>query len=308
MAGPPTLPTLKRLLEAAGYRVEVRPEAVVAVRSEDHRVVVLDRARRSPSELEPLCPADAVRRTVVYELDPGEAARESAAERGMEVLGPSTLGPALGEILLPSPRAGSEPAAAELESDPLEAPFPVLPSEARIVRPRIDRQEAEERAALREARYTLRLVPYFVGAYRVRTVAPDGGAGPVSHRLVAVNATTRVAEIWEEGDRELDEEIAGPAQRLLPQLSLPLAQSLAVDAVRRHHAGRVDHTEQHAGALVIESRRVMPALADVRLGPMTVLYVPFWFAEGAGGRVVLDAVSGQGARAFDPEPDRPSSR
>ncbi len=303
MSAPTPLPLLKRLLEAAGYRVEVRPEALVALRSEDHRVVLLDRTRRSAADLEPLCPPDTARRAIVYAQDPGEALRAAAAERGIEVLDPSSLGPALGEMLLPPSRAA--PAAEVLEPlvDPLDVPFPVLPSDARIVRPRIDRREAEIRAALRDARYTLRLVPYFVAAYRVRTVAADGGPGPVSHRLVAINATTRVPEIWEEGERELAEEIAGPAQRLAPQLAEPLALNLAVEAVRRHHAVRVDHTEQHSGALVIESRRVLPAVQDVRLGPLTLLYVPFWYAEGSGGRVVLDAVNGQGARSFEPAAD-----
>lgn len=308
MAPPNGLPLFKRLFEAAGYRVELRPEALVAVRAEDHRVVLFDRGRRGPTELEPLCPPEAVRRAVVYEDDPGEATRASAAERGLEVLSVATLGSALGEMLLLPPLSPSAPDRSELAVDPLDAPFPVLPSEARTVRPRIDRREAEERAALRDARYTLRYVPYYVAAYRVRTVAADGGPGPVSHRLVAVNATTRSTEIWEEGERELDEELAEPAPRLLPQLTEPLARSQAVEGVRRQHAGRVDHTEQHAGALVIESRRVLPSVEDVRLGPMTLLYVPFWFAEGAGGRVVLDAVSGQGARAFEPEPDRLGSR
>lgn len=300
MNGSPTLPLLKRLLEAAGYRVEVRPEAVVALRAEDHAAVVVDRTRRSPSELAPCFPADAVRRTLVYETEPGPTIRGDAAERGIEVLESGTLGPALGEILLPAHRPAPDvDAVSPPEADLLDAPFPVLP-EARTVLPRIDRRDAEVRAGLADARYTLRLVPFFVAAYRVRTVAAHGGAGPVSHRLVAINALNRATEIWEEGERELADDAGEPAQPLAPRLSEPAAHALAVDAVRRHHAGRIDHTEQHSGALVIESRRVLPSLEDVRLGPMSLLFVPFWYAEGAAGRVVLDAVSGR--RAAVPEP------
>ena len=288
-----TLPLLKRLFEASGYRVEVRPEAVVALRAEDHRAVVLDRGRRSPAELEPLYPGDAVRRTLVYEREPGAEVRAEAAARGIEVLEAGALGPALGELLLVA--GPSAPSPTDTETDALNAPFPLLPAEARTVRPRIDRREAESRAGLRDARYTLRLVPYYVAAYRVRSVSVSGTPGAVSHRLVAVNATTRATEIWEEGVRELVDEVPGPSQRLAPQLPEPLASSLAMEAVRRHHAGRVDHTEQHSGALVIESRRVLPAVEDVRVGPLTLLYVPFWYAEGTDGRVVLDAVSGQSA-------------
>ncbi len=295
MTPAPPLPLLKRLLEAAGYRVEARPEALLAIRSEDHRVVVVDRSHRTPAEFDPFLPADAVRRTVIYDEEPGAAGREEAAARGIEVLEPATLGPALGELLLPAPRALSGPAEEAGGIDPLDVPFPLLPSEARTVRPRIDRREAELRAPLRDARYTLRLVPYYVAAYRVRSVAPDGGPGPISHRLVAVNAATRAVEIWEEGERDLVEDVAGPSQRLAPQIGETAAAGLALETVRRHHAGRVDHTEQHSGALVIESRRVLPPLKDVRLGPLSLLYVPFWYAEGADGRVVLDAVSGRGA-------------
>ncbi len=299
MSPSPPLPLLKRLFEAAGYRVEVRPEALVAVRPDDHRAVVVDRGRRSPRELEPLFAAGTVHRTVVYELDPGAEARADASELGLEVLEATALGPALGELLLPATRTDA-PVEGGGEPADLDAPFPLLPGESRTVRPRIDRSEAELRAGMRDARYTLRLIPYFVAAYRLRTVAADGGPGPVTHRLAAVNAVTKSCEIWEEGARELVEEASVPAQKLLPRFGDAAATSLALDAVRRHHAGRVDHTEQHSGALVIESRRVLPPLRDVRLGPMSLLYVPFWYAEGSAGRVVLDAVTGLSASMPDP--------
>ncbi len=290
----PPLPLLKRLFEAAGYRVELRAEGLVAGRTDDHRAVVIDRGRRPPRELEALFPAGTVHRTVVYESEPGPAVRTDAAELGVEVIEAAALGPALGELLLPASRTDGAPGGPP-EPDDLDAPFPLLPAGARTVRPRIERAEAEIRAGLRDARYTLRLVPYYVGAYRVRTVAADGGPGPVAHRLAAVNAVTKSCEIWDEEGRELVDEVGGPVQKLVARLSEVGASALALDAVRRHHAVRVDHTEQHSGALVIESRRVLPPLRDVRLGPMSLLFVPFWYAEGTAGRVVLDAVTGQTA-------------
>jgi hypothetical protein len=111
-------------------------------------------------------------------------------------------------------------------------------------------------------------------------------------QLVAVNSLTRRAEVWSDGDRELVGEVEEPHQRLTPQLTEAQATPIARDAIRRHHTVHVDHTEQHGGALVIESRRIAPAEEDVRLGPFVLLYVPFWYAEGTDGRVVLDAVSG----------------
>jgi hypothetical protein len=110
-----------------------------------------------------------------------------------------------------------------------------------------------------------------------------------------VNAVTRRAEIWEDGERELVSEIEEPHQRLVPQLGESQAIGVATDAVRRHHTVDVEHTEQHGGALVIETLRVLPSTDDLRLGPMALLYVPFWYAEGAEGRVVLDAVTGRRA-------------
>jgi hypothetical protein len=297
MGAAPPITLLKRLFEAAGYRVDVRPDALVAVRADDHRTVVLDRGRRPLPELEAYYPVDAVHRTVVYDADPGPLVREDAAARGLEVLDTTTLGPGLGELLLPaSPEATRS---TDSEDDPLNAPFPVLPTEARTVRPRIDRAEAAERAGVPDARYTLRLVPFWVGGYRARTVGPAGSPGPVTHRMVAVNALTRTTEFWEEGDRELVDgaELAAPV--FPPQLASTAAARLALEAIRRRHAGRVDHTEQHAGALVIESRRVLPSVEDVRVGPLALLLVPYWYAEGAAGRVVLDAVSGQAAPMAD---------
>jgi hypothetical protein len=282
---------LGRLLSAAGYRLGVRNGMTVAIRSGDHRAVVIAPFSRSPTDVERLFPGDAVHRTVVYDNEPGPAARASAAQLGIEIVDPSTLGPALGELLLPSALDVSAPSSPEADLADLDDPFPVFRGE-RIVRPRIGRTEAVSLVGIDGPRYTLRLVPHYVAAYRVRSATADGGVGPVHHRLVAVNATTRRAEIWEEGVRELVHEIDEPHQRLAPQLSESLAQPIAVDLVRREHTVRVDHTEQLGGALVIESRRVPPAIDDVRLSPFVLLYVPFWYAEGSGGRVVLDAVTG----------------
>jgi len=291
---------LGRLLEAAGYRVEVRPDLLIAVRSRDRRAVVVLATNRSPAEVESFFPGESVRRTIVYDDDPGEAARALAADRGIEVLDPSTLGPGLGEILL-QPPAGVEPSPIDSErGGALEPPFAITPHSERTVRPRIDRSEAESLAGVDGPRYTLRLVPFFVAAYRVRPASPDGGHGEVVRHLVAVNAVTRRAEIWEEGDRELIGSLDEPHQRLDPQLDETQVAPLALEVIRRYHTVRIDHTEQHEGALVIETRRVPPGADDIRLGPFVLLYVPHWYVEGSQGRVVLDAVTGR--RTTAPEP------
>jgi hypothetical protein len=290
---------LGRLLEAAGYRVEVRNEATVAVRSKDRQAVVIVATARSPVEVESLFPADAVRRAIVYDDEPGPVARALAADRGIEVLDPSNLGSALGEILLPSPGASDDLPGPSEGAPSLEPPFAIAPEGERTVRPRIGRNEAETLAGVEVRRYTLRLVPFYVAAYRVRPPSPQGGPVAPVRQLVAVNSLTRRAEIWNDGDRELVGEVEGPHQRLLPQLAEAQAVPIARELIRRHHTIHVDHTEQHGGALVIESRRIAPAEEDIRLGPFVMLYVPYWYAEGPEGRVVLDAVTG--ARVAVPE-------
>jgi hypothetical protein len=297
-APPPSV--LRRLLVAAGYRLEDLPDATVAVRSTDHRAVVLASRGRSLGSVESLLPPGIVHRTLVYDEPPGEAARAAAAQRGIELLDPSTLGPALGELLLPSALVPGEGPSLPGDEEALESPFPPVAAGALTVRPRIGRREAQALAGLEGARYTLRLVPYYAAAYRVRAVAPDGSPGQVHHGLVAVNATTRRAEIWAEGARELVTEVEEPSERLRPQLAEGGALPIAVEAIRRQHTVRVDHTEQHAGAIVVESRRVPPPSADVRLGPFSLVFVPYWYAETSDGRRILDAVSGRGAA--DPDP------
>jgi hypothetical protein len=291
----PPSSVLGRLLEAAGYRLEARAEATLAVRSRDHRAVLIVGAIRSPAELDRWFPSDCVHRTIVYDDEPGSTARSLASDRGIEVLAPSSLGPALAELLLPSPSDSSEASRAEVADTDLDPPFAVLPEGERIVRPRIGRAEAETLAGVEAPRYTLRLVPFYVAPYRVRPASPHGAPGIVLRRLVAVNAVSRRAEIWEDGERELVSEIDEPHQRLVPQLGESQAIAVATDAVRHHHTVDVEHTEQHGGALVIETRRMLPSPDDLRLGPMALLYVPFWYAEGSEGRVVLDAVSGRRA-------------
>jgi hypothetical protein len=284
---------LGRLLEAAGYRVEGRPEGTVAVRSRDHRAVVIVAAPRSPADIDSLFPGDAVHRTIVYDDEPGSVARALAADRGIEILEPTTLGMALGELLLPAPSGTLDGAEEGSEAPSLAAPFGIALEGERTLRPRIDREEAEVLAGIESPRFTLRLVPFFVAAYRVRPASPHGESGPPVRHLVAVNAVARTAEIWDDAERELVRGVPEPHQRLAPQLSEPQAESIAVDAIRRYHTVHVDHTEQHGGALVIETRRILPSREDLKLGAFVLLYVPHWYAESRDGRVVLDAVTGR---------------
>ncbi len=288
----PPSSVLGRLLEAAGYHVEVRHHATIAHRPRDHRAVVIASSARSPVEAEPWFPADAVYRTIVYDDEPGPVARRLASERGIEVLDPSTLGAALAEILLPSPidppTGGVPPNEGTLDT-PFATPF----ESERTVRPRLGRAEAQVIAGIDSPRYLLRLVPFLVAAYHVRPAAPHGEPGRVVRQLVAVNAISRRAEVWDDLERELVAELEEPHQRFSPQIGDSEALTLAREAIRRFHTVHVDHTEQHGGALVIEARRIPPASEDVRIGPFVLLYVPYWYAEGADGRVVLDAVTGR---------------
>ncbi len=288
---------LARLLSAAGYRVEHRNGTVVASRLRDRRAVVIAPVARSPVEVEGLFPPDMLHRLLVYDDDPGPAARQVAGDRGMEVLDPTTLGSALGEILLP-------PALGVLD-DPdltLESPFALLPEGARIVRPRIGRAEAEILAGVDGARFILRLVPYYVAPYRIRpTTAAGTRAAPVD-RTVAVHAGTRRGEIWEEGDRELVRSLDLPHQTVPSDLSPGEAGPIALETIRRHHVVQVDHTEQMGGALVIERRRVLPPPDDIRVGPLERIHLPFWYAEGLDGRVILDAVTGRRVTPGAPVP------
>ena len=299
----PASSALGRLLEAAGYRLEGRGEATTAVRSRDHRAVVIVSSARSPAEIESWFPPDAVYRCIVYDDDPGGVARVLAADRGIEVLDPSTLGSALGELLLPPPTESGTPGEGSDELGTLDPPFGMALEGQRTVRPRIDREEAEALAGVESPRYTLRLVPFYVAAYRVRPASAHGGVGPVMRQLVAVNAISRKAEVWADSERELVDRVDAPHQTLSPQLTESQAASLAIEVIRRHHTTHVDHTEQHGGALVIESRRILPSADDVRVGPFVLLYVPHWYAEGDDGRVVLDAVTGRRMA----EPDAPPS-
>lgn len=291
---------LGKLLEAAGYHLDARPDVLIAVRGRDRRAVLVLTAARSPGDVESLFPVESLHRTIVYDDDPGESARALAADRGIEILDPSTVGPGLGELLLlPPAEAELSPVDADA-SAPLEPPFAIAPESERTVRPRIGRSEAETLAGVDGPRYTLRLVPFFVAAYRVRPAAPTGGHGGVVRNLVAVNAVTRRAEIWEDEERELIGQLAEPHQRLSPQLEESQVAPIALDTIRRHHTVHVDHTEQHQGALVIETRRVPPTADDIRLGPFVLLYVPHWYAEGSQGRVVLDAVTGRRTTVAEP--------
>jgi len=291
----PPAPVLLWLLAAAGYRVQARGDASVAFRLRDRRTVVLVGAARSPAELEGLFPPDSVHRTILYDDDPGPVARTLAADRGIEILDPSTLGSALGELLLPSPPSVPD----ERPGGPtLETPFSVLPEGTRIVRPRIGRAEAELLVGDEGPRFTLRLVPFFVAPYRVRPASAYGEAGKILDRTIAVHGVSGDAEVWDDGDRELVRELDLPHQFVPPEITVSEATGRALEAIRRHHTIHVDHTEQHGGALVIETRRVPPAADDVRVGPLQLIYLPYWYSEGSQGRVVLDAVTGR--RNADP--------
>ncbi|MCI4348962.1 MAG: hypothetical protein L3J93_01920, partial [Thermoplasmata archaeon] len=261
---------LRRLLEAAGYRLEDRPIGLLATRARDRRTILVIRGERSPSEAEPEFPKDQIHRTLVYDQDPGPVARELASARGIEILDPSSLGPALGELLLvgPDPRASDRALSAPQDLEPLPQ---IFPEGLRTIRPRLSRRDAEALSGLDGSRYALRLVPFYVAPYRVRVASAHGGPGAPTDHLVAVNAISGWAEIWEANDREFVADLEEPREQLAPSLTAEEARTVAEDAIRKKHSASVDHTEQHGGAIVIERRRVPPGPGDLRIGPAVLV-------------------------------------
>lgn len=292
---------LVRLFESAGYRVEDRSAGIRFVRRRDARAVFLVDGVHAMAELVAELPGDAAHRTLIYPEEPGEAARQAAGERGIEILDPDTLGAALGELLLPGPEVPPVATAPE-PGEPLEAPAAVYPEGEHVVAPRLGREEAERIAGFAGARCDLRLVPYFVAPYRVREAGAHGGAGTASEHLVAVEALHGLVEVWERSDRELVPELPEASERLEPAIDPERGRRLAEAALRRRHTVSVDHTEQHGGTIIIERRRVPPGDDDLRIGPAAVVLVPYWYVEGNEGRVVLDAVTG---RRLEPGPGAP---
>ena len=282
---------LHRLFEAAGYRLEERSAGLLAIRTRDHRAVLILAEPVPPPEVEAEFPPDAVHRTLVYADDPGPAVRALAADRGMEVLDSTTLGPAIGELLL-LPSDSVRAAAADESADELEIPEPISPAGDRVIRPRLGEAEAVALAGVDGFRYLLRLVPFYLAPYRVRVPTPHGSRGPVTQHLVAVNAISGRVEVWEEGERELVDDLEGPFERLAPARSESECLALADGELRRKHTVEIDHIEQHAGAVVIERRRVPPGSRDLRIGRPVLVHVPYWYVESDSGRVVLDAVTG----------------
>ena len=282
-------PLLRRVLMAAGYHLEDRPLGLRAIRRADRRAVFVVASASSIEEIASEFPDECVRRTIVCAEDPGEPARAFAAEHGLEVLVPETLGSALGEMLLLGPPVES---AEPVVPGPVTVPPLAFPNQERTIRPRLTREDAERAAGVDGFRYTLRLVPYFVFSYRVRTAAPHGGVGPVTDHLAAVNAISGKVEYWENREPEFVAEIEDPHQRLEPSISEVAAQRSADETTRRRHTVSVDHSEQHGGALIIERRRVPPGPDDLHFSPPVLVHFPYWYVESADGRVVLDAVTG----------------
>jgi hypothetical protein len=274
---------------AAGYHLEDRPLGLRAIRRADRRAVFVVASASSIEEIASEFPDECVRRTIVCAEEPGEPARAFAAEHGLEVLVPETLGSALGEMLLLGPPVETAETA---PPGPVTEPPPAFPNQERTIRPRLTREDAERVAGVDGFRYTLRLVPYYVLTYRVRTAAPHGGAGPVTDHIAAVSALSGKVEYWENREPEFVAEIEEPHQRLEPSITEETALRNAEESTRRRHTVSVDHSEQHGGALIIERRRVPPGPEDLHFGPPVLVHCPYWYVESADGRVILDAVTG----------------
>jgi hypothetical protein len=284
-------PLLRRLFEAAGYRLEDRPLGLLALRLADRRGVLFADGAPSPADLEGEFPRETVHRTVVYADNPGPLARALAADRRLEVLDGSTLGPGLGELLLlQQPEPLDE---GSMEDQTLEGPMGGFVEGERVIRPHLGESEAVAIAGVDGFRYLLRLLPFYLAPYRVRVPTSHGSRGPVSQHLVAVNALSGRTEVWEEGEREFIGEISAPHERLEPVLTEAECRHRAEEELRRRHTADVDHVEQHLGAIVIDRRRVPPGPEDLRIGPAVLVHVPYWYVESPEGRVILDAVTGR---------------
>lgn len=292
MEPPEPYARLRRLLEAAEYQVTDRPEGWLAVRGRDRRALVLLREARAPHDIEAAFPARSLHRAVVYPEEPGPVARGLAAELGLEVFDRASVGAALGEILFGDTEPSRAAARSAIDDLPLETPTVVVPEGDRAVAARFGREDAERIVADSSLRPTLRWIPFYVAPYRVRVASPHGDPGRTDEHLVAVHALQRRAEAWERGGYEL---IVATDQsaRLAPEIEPPSAREIALAWIRHHHTVRVEHTEQHGGTVVMETRRIPPGPDDVRIGPLTLVYVPYWYFEGNRGRVVLNAVTGR---------------
>jgi hypothetical protein len=284
-------PLLRRLFDAAGYRLEDRPLGLRALRPSDRRGVFFVEGSPNPADVAGEFPSEIVHRTIVYPDDPGPLARAMAADRGLEILDASTLGPGLGELLLLT--QPEMPADASIQGDELSGPMGAFVEGERVIRPHLGEPEAMAIAGVDGFRYLLRLLPFFLAPYRVRVPTPHGGRGPVTQHLVAVNALSGRIEVWEEGERDFIGDLEEPHERLEPVLTEADCRRLAEEELRRRHTAEVDHVEQHLGAIVIERRRVPPGPGDLRIGPAVLVHVPYWYVESPEGRVILDAVTGR---------------
>jgi hypothetical protein len=152
-------PLLPRLLRAAEYEVQMVEGSIHAYRPRDRRAVQIVRLSRLDTDLDRGFPAEALHRSLILDEEPGPALRDHAANKGIELVGPSALGPALGELLLVADIPEPDP-----RGLPLEPPSLPFPAGERLVRPRIDRADAERIAGVEGFRCTLRLVPFYVGS------------------------------------------------------------------------------------------------------------------------------------------------
>jgi hypothetical protein len=231
---------------------------------------------------------------VVCAEDPGETARAEAARRGWDLIVADALADRIGRWLLP---AAAGPGDRETAPDePREMSLPArTPWAGRIVRPRLGRTDAERLAEVDGSRITLRLVPFFVAAYRFRPGAAVDGASAEFERLVAVHSLTGRVEVWDEEDREFVSELEEAYQTIEPSWDESRLRSAAERALRERHTRVFDHTERRGGAIVVERRRWVPGPDALGLGRGAYVRVPYWYIESPEGRVVLDAVTGRTA-------------
>ncbi|HKV90390.1 MAG TPA: hypothetical protein VJQ43_04230, partial [Thermoplasmata archaeon] len=62
--------SLRRLFEAAGYRIDDRPSGLRAFRPRDRRAILVVRGTPAPTDIETEFPTDAIHRIVIYADDP----------------------------------------------------------------------------------------------------------------------------------------------------------------------------------------------------------------------------------------------
>ncbi len=299
---------LKGLLQGAGFTFEGLPEGSwKASRPQDGKVLVggPEAERRLVGGPEEPVPS---RETLFLFLPrlPRQRERERASRAGLHLLAPETLLKDLDHLLSladppepsPAPLAPSPPPVEAFPEAPSPFPPEVFPRE-RVVRPRVGWDDARRYAEDRLRGYRIRpvLVPFFLFAYRIRTLPDRDPAGP--YFWAAAPAIPGDVEFWSPRERELVPQIPGEWRRLPGTREEGESRARALSAARERHGRVVERAEWRGGLLVIDRTLGALGMEEVEMGDGALVWVPHWLLDGLNGRIILDAGTGLPA-SLDP--------